>query len=159
MWCPPQNHLKSSDKEASNCLDWHHQLLPKCLVRERNIIDNVMLAHYLVNHYKRDNISPRAMLKIDIRKAFDAVHWSFLKIVLMELGFPGHFVQLVMTYISFPIFSINVNGEPRGISLELGDWDRGTPSPHISSLWRSLLEDWIRLLPLRTLTSTQNAQE
>jgi len=40
---------------------------------KRNILDNVMLAHELLNGYSSKHISPRAMLKIDLRKAFDSV--------------------------------------------------------------------------------------
>lgn len=42
-------------------------------VKGRNIFDNIMVAHELVKHYSRKNISPRAMLKIDIRKSYDSI--------------------------------------------------------------------------------------
>lgn len=40
----------------------------------RLLAENVLLATELVQGYKRKNIEPRAMLKVDIRKAFDSVN-------------------------------------------------------------------------------------
>ncbi|XP_020262214.1 uncharacterized protein LOC109838161 [Asparagus officinalis] len=40
-------------------------------VKGRNIASNILLAHELVKNYGRKHISPRVMINIDIRKAFD----------------------------------------------------------------------------------------
>lgn len=37
----------------------------------RNLQDNVLMAHELVNGYSRKNIFPRAMIKVDIKKTYD----------------------------------------------------------------------------------------
>lgn len=49
------------------------------------------------------------MIKIDIRKAYDSVEWPFLKMVLIEFGFPLKFVQLVMECVTTRRYSI-LNG-------------------------------------------------
>jgi len=36
------------------------------------------------------------MLKIDLPKAFDSVHWDFAKEMLMELKFPEIFTKWIM---------------------------------------------------------------
>lgn len=55
-------------------------ILPKCItmnqtafVKERLLIENVLLASEVVKDYHRDDISPRCALHIDISKAFDSV--------------------------------------------------------------------------------------
>lgn len=57
-------------------------------VPNRDISDNIVLAHELVKHYGRKNISPRACIKVDLRKAFDSVSWDFLPDSMTYLGFP-----------------------------------------------------------------------
>ena len=57
---------------------------------------------------------PESMIKIDIRKAYDTVSWSILEDCSLALDFPTHFVKLIMTCVSSPSYSINVNGEPCG---------------------------------------------
>lgn len=44
----------------------------------RLLVKNVLLATYLVNGYNTQNLSPRGMLKVDLRKAFDCVRWDFI---------------------------------------------------------------------------------
>ncbi|XP_020260823.1 uncharacterized protein LOC109837129 [Asparagus officinalis] len=57
-------------------------------VRGRQISSNIKLAHELVNSYNRKHLSPRVMLNVDIRKAFDTISWCFLSDLLHGLGFP-----------------------------------------------------------------------
>jgi len=65
-------------------------------VKGRSITDNMMLAHQPVKHYERKHISQRALLKIDICKAYDTVSWEFLEALLLAFGFPADFIRLVM---------------------------------------------------------------
>lgn len=60
-------------KILPDIINWEHSAFVKGI----NIVDNMMLAHNLVKHYERKNISPRSLLKINIRKAFDAMNWEF----------------------------------------------------------------------------------
>lgn len=39
-------------------------------------MDNVLLCHELVRGYNRKGISPRVVMKMDIRKAYDTVDWG-----------------------------------------------------------------------------------
>ncbi|WMV30837.1 hypothetical protein MTR67_024222 [Solanum verrucosum] len=41
----------------------------------RQLADNVILAHELVKGYARKHITPRSMIKIDLKKAYDSVEW------------------------------------------------------------------------------------
>lgn len=51
-------------------------------------MDNVLIYHELVRGYGRRDVSPRMLIKEDLRKAYDFVSWDFLKSFLLALGFP-----------------------------------------------------------------------
>ncbi|MGC8050215.1 reverse transcriptase domain-containing protein, partial [Salmonella enterica] len=44
-------------------------------IKGRSISDNILLTQELLYGYERKNISPRCMLKLDIKKAFDSIAW------------------------------------------------------------------------------------
>ncbi|GLT50497.1 hypothetical protein SLA2020_239800 [Shorea laevis] len=83
-------------------------------VEGRLMVENVLLAHELVKHYHKDTLSPRCALKIDLMKAFDSVSWDFLIKVLLSLGFPSQFVNLIKVCVTTPMFSISFNGNSCG---------------------------------------------
>lgn len=69
-----------------------------------------MLATELIKGYNRTHISPRCMIKVDLKKAYDSIEWSYLKDVMKELGFPETFVQWVFACVSTVSYSILING-------------------------------------------------
>ncbi|XP_074291041.1 uncharacterized protein LOC141617794 [Silene latifolia] len=63
-------------------------------IKGRNIFENIILSQLLVKGYSRKNISPRCLIKLDIRKAFDTLQWKFIANMLQINGgisgfFPG----------------------------------------------------------------------
>ncbi|XP_056691895.1 uncharacterized protein [Spinacia oleracea] len=48
----------------------------------------------------------------DLKKAYDTVEWGFIEEVIVDLGFPSHFVQLIMTCLTTTRYSILINGVP-----------------------------------------------
>jgi len=61
----------------------------------RLLNDNIILSNELVKGYERKNVSPRCMLKVDMKKAYDSVEWGYLKQVMAHLQFPRKFVDLI----------------------------------------------------------------
>ena len=49
-------------------------------------------------------------MKIDLRKAYDSVHWECVEKILASLNFPPTFITWIMAYISTPTFKIHMNG-------------------------------------------------
>jgi multidrug efflux pump subunit AcrB len=52
-------------------------------------------------------------MKLDIRKAYDKVEGSYLKALILKLGFKGSWVALIMCLVSMISFYVLFNGAPR----------------------------------------------
>ena len=58
-------------------------------VAERLIIDNILVAHEMMNHIskKRKGKCGEMAIKLDMSKAYDRVEWECLQQIMMKLGF------------------------------------------------------------------------
>lgn len=63
-----------------------------------------------MRNYHKSSLSPRCTFKIDLKKAFDSVHWNYLENLLIAVQFPSQFVQWIYNCISSAHFSVNING-------------------------------------------------
>ena len=79
-------------------------------VRGREILFNVLICQDLATGYQRKHIPPRCLLKIDLHKAFDSIHWDFLWDLLKVLNFPRLFITWIQKCISNVSFSLHLNG-------------------------------------------------
>ncbi|MDV3201135.1 MAG: reverse transcriptase domain-containing protein, partial [Sweet potato little leaf phytoplasma] len=80
-------------------------------VKDRNIIHNVLMTQELIRLYGRRKISPRCMMKIDLRKAYDTLEWQFIEDMLTAMKFPEKFRKWVMACIKSVSYSIIINGQ------------------------------------------------
>lgn len=78
----------------------------------RQIVDNIILATELIKNYTHKYISPRCTIKVDLKKAYDSLEWSFLEDMMVGLGFPLRFVGWVMECVTTVSYSILINGVP-----------------------------------------------
>ena len=83
-------------------------------VKDRLLMETLLLATELVKDYHKSEISPRCAMKIDIYKAFDLVQWHFLLATLKALGFPAKYIHWINLCVSTASFSVHVNGELAG---------------------------------------------
>ncbi|KAL2922946.1 LINE-1 reverse transcriptase-like protein [Bienertia sinuspersici] len=110
------------------------EVLPKLIainqgafVHGRYIIHNIMVCQDLVRKYGRANTSPSCMMKVDLRKAYDTVEWSFIEEMMKGLGFPKKFTDWVMECVTTPMFSIVLNGSPYGFFKSARGLRQGDP--------------------------------
>lgn len=97
------------------------QLLPSLIepnqtafIKDRLLLENVLLASELVKDYHKVTITPSSVIKLDISKAFDTVEWSFISAILRTWGLPDQFVRWVSVCLSTASFLVAVNGELAG---------------------------------------------
>ncbi|GAA0159066.1 hypothetical protein LIER_15938 [Lithospermum erythrorhizon] len=88
--------------------------VPNCL-----ITDNMLLAyeaHHVIKN-KKTSRNGFMSIKLDMFKVYDRVKWSFLKAMLINLGFGAKWVSLIMLYVESVTYSLLINGEQVGGEL------------------------------------------
>ena len=113
----------------------------------RMISDNVIMAfevlHYLKNLGSGRNVQMAA--KLDMSKAYDRVEWTYLKAILLKLGFHRNWVELLMACVTSATFAVMVNGEPHGYIKPTHGLRQGDPvSPYLFLLCAEGLSALIR---------------
>ena len=86
-------------------------------VPRRLITDNVLVAYEALHmmHGQKNGKTRSLALKLDVSEAYDKVEWNFLKQIMLKLGFPGDWVDRVMSCVTSTSFSILINGKPFGM--------------------------------------------
>ena len=86
-------------------------------VPRRLIIDNVLVAYEALHtmHGQKNGKTRSLALKLDVSKAYDKVEWNFLNQIMLKLGFPGDWVDRVMSCVTSTSFSILIDGKPFGM--------------------------------------------
>jgi len=83
-------------------------------IKDRLLMENLLLATEVIKDYHKESISPRCAMKIDISKAFDSVQWGFLLNTLRALDIPEQYIKWIQTCVTTASFSVQVNGELAG---------------------------------------------
>jgi len=74
------------------------------------ILDGVVVAIETIHSMSKSK--EKAMLiKLDMAKAYDRVHWSFLQKVLGAFGFEEEWIHWIMSCVNSNSFSVLINGE------------------------------------------------
>lgn len=60
-----------------------------------HIVDNILLCQELVGGYHLNKGLSRCVLKIDLQKVYDSVHWDFLFGLLLASGTPYRIVNWI----------------------------------------------------------------
>ncbi|XP_013627230.1 uncharacterized protein LOC106433537 [Brassica napus] len=85
-------------------------------VARRLITDNILLAQENF-HALRTNTRAREefmAIKTDMSKAYDMIEWSFIRSLMLRLGFAEKLVDLLMFCVTSVPYQVIINGEPRG---------------------------------------------
>lgn len=123
-------------------------------VQGRSLAENVLLAQELIRQYNRKRVSPRCVIKVDIKKAYDSVSRDFLENALLAIGLPDQFVGWIMECVSTTSFSIRINGDFHGFFRGERGLRQGDPlSPYF---FVTCMEYFSRLLDRATRQSEFN---
>lgn len=110
-------------------------LISECqsaFVPKRLIGDNILLAQSLCRNYHLSSGDKKCAIKLDLRKAFDTLNWSFLRKALEAMRFPSMFIEWVMTCISSSMLSVKLNGALEGFFPAKSGLRQGDPiSPYL----------------------------
>ncbi|CAA7055588.1 unnamed protein product [Microthlaspi erraticum] len=79
-------------------------------VNGRLLCENVLLASELVADFHKPGPISRGCLQIDITKAYDNVHWTFVLNILEALQLPAIFINWISLCITTPHYSVALNG-------------------------------------------------
>ena len=93
----------------------------------RNILHNVLICQDLMKHYRMKGITPWLALKVDIKKAYDALNWDFIENMMKTLSFPRQFIIWVMQARRTVKYSISVNGGSFGFFEDKSGLRQGDP--------------------------------
>jgi hypothetical protein len=82
-------------------------------VPRRLITDNVLVAYESYHAIKNKKVGKYGIcaVKLDMHKAYDRVEWTFLRQILLRLGFHPMWVDLIMVCVSSVRYQVRLNNE------------------------------------------------
>ena len=85
-------------------------------VPRRIIKNNTTVAHELLHRMRnrRKGKKGQMAIKLDISKAYDRVEWTFLHMIMLNIGLDPRWVHMAMEMVSTASYSILINGKPKG---------------------------------------------
>lgn len=74
----------------------------------RAITDNILISAEIMHYLKRKRQGKTwiVALKIDISKAYDMIEWSFLRTMMLKLGFAERWVELILLCVSAVTYKV-----------------------------------------------------
>lgn len=78
--------------------------------KNRQMAESYIYAQQILQHSKKNNV-PLALLKLDIKKAFDTISWEFILRIMQQLGFPVQWIQWIHDAVLQGSSQVLINGQ------------------------------------------------
>ncbi|XP_059294411.1 uncharacterized protein LOC132047376 [Lycium ferocissimum] len=115
---PTEDEVKKAafDKVRVLVVQMDYQISPNQsgFVKNRSIIDNVLLTQETVIDIRKKGKPANVIIKLDMTKAYDRVSWQFLTKVLETMGFDGAFADQIWRLLANNWCSVLLNGQSHG---------------------------------------------
>ncbi|CAM8992687.1 unnamed protein product [Rhodiola kirilowii] len=133
-------------------------------VKDRLISDNFILAHECAHYIRKSGRGRKCYgsLKLDMTKAYDRIDWTFLRCILLQLGFHQVWVRRIMDYVTAVRYCIRFNGDISEVFTPQRGLRQGDPlSPYLFIICTEWLSHKLRVSHanglLRGLTIARSA--
>ena len=90
----------------------------KAFVKGRQILDAPLITNEVIDSMLRKG-EKGILCKLDIKKAYDQINWSFVLTVLQKMGFGRRWIAWIKWYITTASFSVIINDNPTGYFRKL----------------------------------------
>ena len=98
------------------------RILPKIITKNQSaftksrlISDNILVVFESLHSMQKCTGKDDFMVvKLDMSKAYDRAEWQYLEVVMRRMGFANQWIKLIMLCITSVLYSILINGEPKG---------------------------------------------
>lgn len=79
-------------------------------VPNMSIFENITFAQEMVHSLNQKTVGGNMMIKIDMTKTYDRIHWGFVLEVLHIVSFSNQLCDLISQCVKFSEFSMMMNG-------------------------------------------------
>ncbi|XP_062086046.1 uncharacterized protein LOC133792144 [Humulus lupulus] len=120
------------------------------VIKNSTIAHNILIFQDLIKGYNRKNSSPRCVMKIDLRKAYDKIDWHFLEDLLKAFHFPSRFIHWIMVCLKGTSYSFMMNVGCKGVLMGKRSQTRRSYLPFAICVSHGIPQDFsFKLLTIR----------